>query len=172
MAKTRLQKEQAVQSLVDGLQGATSVVFANYQGVPVADMEALRAKCREAGVTCIASKKTLVGTALKNAGLDIDTKSFQGGVAAFFGSDEVSAPKVVADFAKDHELVTIFGGVLEGKHVDIAQVKALAALPNREQLLAQLVGTLNAPISGFVNVLAGNLRGFVNVLNAVKEQKA
>ncbi len=172
MAKTRVQKEQSVGALVTGLQSATSVVFANYQGLSVADMETLRAQCREQGITCIASKKTLVKTALKSAGLEVNTKSFNGGIATFFGADEVSAPKIVATFAKDHEKVTIFGGVLEGSYIDSAQVKALALLPSKEQLLSQLVGTLNAPVSGFVRVLSGNLRGLVTVLQAVKEQKA
>ena len=66
----------------------------------------------------------------------------------------------------------LLGGVLGQQVMNAAEVKALAKIPSKEQLLGQLVGTLNAPISGFVNVLAGNLRGLVNVLNAVKEQKA
>ena len=62
--------------------------------------------------------------------------------------------------------------MLEGRFIDAAKVKALAELPSKQQLLGQLVGTLNAPISGFVNVLAGNIRGLVTALNAIKEQKA
>lgn len=172
MAKTKLQKEQAVQALSQGIVDASASVFANYQGLSVAAMEELRSKCREAGVTCVASKKTLVSRALSEAGITVDTKAFDGGVAAFFGPDEVTAPKVVAEFAKAHDMVTIFGGVLEGSYIEASEVKALSALPSKQELLGKLVGTINAPVSGFVNVLAGNIRGLANVLNAIKEQKA
>lgn len=173
MAKTKLQKQEAIDALSTQLKESKSAVFANFQGLKVSESEALRGKCRESGVTYVASKKTLVKRALSDAGLDVDTKAFEGGVAAVFGTtDEVAPAQVIADFAKDHEVVTIFGGVLEGQFIDAAKVKELSKLPSKQQLLGQLVGTLNAPVSGFVNALAGNLRGLVNVLNAVKESKA
>ena len=91
---------------------------------------------------------------------------------AMANMDEVSAAKIIDIFAKTNENVKLLGGVLGSTVMNAAEVKALAKIPSKEQLLGQLVGTLNAPISGFVNVLAGNLRGLVQVLNAVKEQKA
>ncbi|PIR74709.1 MAG: 50S ribosomal protein L10 [Candidatus Magasanikbacteria bacterium CG10_big_fil_rev_8_21_14_0_10_47_10] len=169
MAKTKEQKQQTAERLASAITTSKSVVFANYQGLSVSEMDELRAKCREQGVMCLASKKTLMSRALKNAGIEADTKAYQGGIVAFFGQDEVSAPKVVADFAKDHEIATIFGGLLEGNYIDSAKVTALSQLPSKEQLLAQLVGTINAPVSGFVNVLAGNIRGLVTVLNGIKD---
>jgi large subunit ribosomal protein L10 len=173
MAKTREQKEKMVNTLMQDMKDSKSAVFANFQGLKVSESEELRQKCREAGIKYTASKKTFVRRALSEAGLDVDTKSFTGGVAAIFGiEDEVAPAQIIANFAKDHEVVTIFGGILEGKFIDATKVKALSILPSKEQLLGQLVGTLNAPISGFVNVLAGNLRGLVNVMNAIKEQKA
>ena len=78
---------------------------------------------------------------------------------------------MIADFAKGRDTLTIAGGILEGKMVDAASIKALAKLPTRQQLLGQLVGTLNAPISGFVNVLASTIRSLPNVLNAIKGSK-
>lgn len=173
MAKTKQQKQDAVAALVDQLKHVKSAVFANFQGLKVSESEELRGKCRENNVTYVASKKTLVKKALADAGFDVDTKAFEGGVAAVFGNeDEVAPAQIIADFAKDHEVVTIFGGVLEGEFIDSAKVTALSKLPTKQQLLGQLVGTLNAPVSGFVNVLAGNMRGLVNVLNAVKDAKA
>jgi large subunit ribosomal protein L10 len=173
MPKTRHQKEQSVKDLTDQIKTAKSAVFANFQGLKVSESEELRAKCREAGVTYNASKKTLVKRALGDAGFDVDTKTFEGGVATVFGAeDEVAPAQIIADFAKDHEVVTIFGGILEGEFINAAKVTELSKLPSKQQLLGQLVGTLNASVSGFVNVLAGNLRGLVNVLNAVKETKA
>ena len=173
MPKTRAQKEEAVSSLVANINDAKAAVFANYQGLTVPQLEELRGQCREAGVNCIASKKTLVKRALSDAGMDVDTKAFQGGIVSFFGTtDEVTPAKIVAEFAKKNTVVTIFGGLLEGQYINDKKVKELSALPSKEELLAKLVGSLNAPVSGFVNVLAGNLRGFVGVLNVIKEAKA
>lgn len=172
MAKSRQQKQEAVAVLTDSLKQSKGVVFANFQGLKVKESEELRSICRKQKVTYVASKKTLMKRVLTEAGLDIDTKAFSGGVAAVFGfEDEVAPAQIVADFAKKHEVVAIFGGILEGKYIDAAKVTALSKLPSKQQLLGQLVGTLNAPISGFVNVLAGNMRGLVTVLGAIKDKK-
>jgi len=173
MAKTRQQKQESVQTLVDALKNAKSAVFANFQGLKVSESEELRGLCREQNIDYTATKKTLMKKAFDEAGFDVDTKAFQGGIAAVFGrEDEVAPAQVIANFAKDHEVVEIFGGILEGEFIDSAKVKELSKLPSKQQLLGQLVGTLNAPVSGFVNVLAGNMRGLVNVLNGIKESKA
>ncbi|MCF6276750.1 MAG: 50S ribosomal protein L10 [Candidatus Magasanikbacteria bacterium] len=173
MAKTRQQKESTMERLTDGIKNSKSVVFANFQGLTVGQTDELRDKCRVEGVKCLISKKTLVKKAAAEAGLEIDSKIFDGGVAVFFGTnDEVAPAQIVSNFAKDYEIVKVFGGVLEGKFIEALQVEALAKLPSKQQLYAQLVGTINAPISGFVNVLAGNLRSVVNVLNAIKDSKS
>lgn len=173
MPKTKQKKEQDIQALVESLKTAKSAVFANFQGLKVSESEELRGLCREQNIDYTATKKTLMKKALNDAGYDVDIKAFQGGVAAVFGKeDEVAPAQVIANFAKDHEIVEIFGGILEGKFIDSAKVKELSKLPSKHQLLGQLVGTLNAPVSGFVNVLAGNMRGLVNVLNGIKEAKA
>lgn len=174
MPKTKIQKEATIKSLEDGLKAAKAVVFANFQGLTVAESEELRRECRKNNITVVAAKKTLVKRACEDLGLkDIDPKVFAGGVATFMAlGDEVSAAKIVNTFAKTHEVLKIFGGVLEGKFVDVAVVKSLASLPSKQELLSRLVGSLNAPVSGFVNVLAGNLRGLVGVLNNIAKAKA
>lgn len=172
MAKTRQEKEASFQVLSEGLKSAKSVVFANFQGLKVKESEELRKLCRAENVRYVASKKTILKKALENAGHTIDSKSFDGGVSVVLGlSDEVAPAQLMAKFAKTHEAVRVFGGLLEGQFIDAAKVIALSKLPTKHQLLGQLVGTLNAPVSGFVRVLAGNLRGLVTVLNAVKEKK-
>lgn len=173
MAKTKLQKEEAMQALAESIKSSKGVVFANFQGLKVSESEELRGKCREQGMSVIATKKTLLKRALGELGMDVDTKAFEGGVAVICGDqDEVAPAQTVAEFAKDHEILTIFGGTLEGEFIDHAMVTQLSKLPSKQQLLGQLVGTINAPVSGFVNVLAGNLRGLVNVLNGIKDAKA
>jgi len=172
MAKTRQEKEQSLKNLVEDLKSSKSAVFANFQGLKVSESEDLRQKCRDSKIKYVASKKTLLKNALKDLDLDVDTKSFEGGVAIALGiEDEVTPAKIIADFAKGNELVTIFGGILEGKFMDANKIKELSNLPSKQELLAKVVGTINAPISGFVNVLAGNMRNLVNVLNAVKDTK-
>jgi len=173
MAKSRQQKEVAVHELAQSIKDAKSAVFANFQGLKVKEMDELRKICREQDVKCAAIKKTLVKRALQDAGFDVDAKSFNGSVATFLGmTDEVAPAQIVAKFAKTHDVVTVFGGLLEGKFIESGKVIALSKLPGKQEMLARLVGTLNAPVSGFVNVLAGNLRGLVGVLNAIKEQKS
>lgn len=174
MPKSKKQKETTVADLKTGLQQAKAVVFANFQGLTVAQSEELRKISRAENVEMLAAKKSLVKRALEEAGITgVDPSTFEGGVATFIAqNDEIIAAKIVQGFAKRHEIVKIFGGILEGKFIDSAMVKSLAALPSKKELLGKLVGTMNAPISGFVNVCAGTLRGFMNVLNAYKDKKA
>ncbi len=172
MPKTRQQKEVLLQELVSALKGAKGVVFANFQGLKMKDSDELRGSCKKQSLHYVVTKKTLLRKALADIGIMLDTKAFEGGVSVVTGeADEVAPAQVVATFAKTHEMAKIFGGLLEGNLIDGAKVTALSKLPSKQQLLGQLVGTLNASLSGFANVLAGNLRGLVTVLNAVKDKK-
>ncbi|MEK7084893.1 MAG: 50S ribosomal protein L10 [Patescibacteria group bacterium] len=173
MAKTRKQKESELSVLEHGMNNAGGIVFASFHDLKMKDMDELRTACKAQNVEYIVAKKTIMKRALESAGKqDVDVAAFEGGVSVLFGYGEDLAPaQIIAKFAKGRDMVRIFGGFLNGVGIDGAKVTALSKLPTRQQLLGQLVGTLNAPISGFVNVLAGNLRGLVNVLNAVKEAK-
>lgn len=174
MPKSKQQKQETVGALTQGLKTAKGVVFANFQGLTVAESEDLRHQCRAEKVVFTAAKKTLVQRALEEAGISsVNPRLFKGGVATFISEDEeVTAAKIVHKFAKTHELVTIFGGLLEGAFIDASAVKNLAALPSKHELLSKMVGTLNAPVAGFVNVLAGNLRNFVGVLSNIQRSTA
>ncbi len=174
MPKTKQQKRVIVESLGEDIKKAKAVVFANFQGLTVAQSEDLRKKCRKEGVEVMVAKKTLLRKVCEEFGLsDINPKTFEGGVATFTSSgDEVAPAKIVADFAKTNDKVTIYGGILENKFIASDFVKNLASLPSKQELLGKLVATINAPVSGFVNVLVGNLRGLVSVLNNIKNAKA
>jgi len=173
MPKTRTQKEESVKSLTDKLTRAKSVVFANFAGLKAKDIQKLREAAWKEDIDYKVVKKTLLRLALKEAGMEgIDPKKIVGNIGMATGfTDEVAAPRSLVGFAKDHEALKILGGILDKKLMDAAGIKALASLPSKIELLAKLVGTIQAPISGFVNVLAGNLRGLVQVLNAIKESK-
>lgn len=173
MPKTRAQKQENVSQLVGSLRGAKAAVFASMVNVSIKETDKLRKEARATGVSLAVSKKSLVNIALKEASQPtVDLEAVRGTLTVGLATqDEVSAAKVFQDFAKGHESFTIIGGILEGRFISAAEVKNLAALPSREQLLGKLVGTLQAPISGFVNVLAGVPRNLVNVLTAIKDAK-
>lgn len=178
MAKTRQQKEEAVKTLADKLSKSKSAVFVNFEGLNVSDTASFRQACRENGLDYMVAKKTLLRLALDKQKLsEVDLSAFEKGVGTVFSfEDEVAPAQVVDKFAGDHEAMTILGGIMlenpEGERViDVEMVKALAKLPGKDDLYGMVVRSINAPVSGFVNVLAGNLRSLVNVLNAIKEEK-
>ncbi len=173
MAKSKQLKQNELDVLNDKFNKSKSVVFANYMGLTVNEVQELRRELRKEKNEMVVAKKTLLGLMLEKAGLSRDAmNTMDGGVAVVFGyGDEVSPAKVVATFAKKHEMVALQAGVLEGALIDAAAVNQLSQLPSKNELLAKMVGSLKSPLSGMVNVLAGNLRGLVQVLNQVKEQK-
>ncbi len=172
MPKTRQQKEAIVSELASTFRQMKSAIFTAISGYTMEDADALRKKGREQGVAFVVAKKTLLKRALKEAGVDIDTDAFGGSVLTSVGlRDEVAPAKILSEFKKDREGIQFLGGILEGRLMDAASVTRLSKLPSKKELLDKVVGSLNAPASGFVNVLAGNLRGLVYTLNAIKESK-
>jgi large subunit ribosomal protein L10 len=173
MPKTKEQKEAMVSTLVEKFGRMRSAVFANYEGLSVKEIEELRHQLKQGGVEYLVAKKTLLNIAMKQAGKAIEPKTIAGNFAtAIAYEDEIAPARIIATFGKQHEALEIVAGVLEDTLIDAEKVQALAKLPSKSELLAITVRTIQAPISGFVNVLAGNLRGLVGVLNAIKETKA
>jgi len=173
MAKSRIQKKDIVDNVVEKFKTMKSAAFTSISGFTMAQADELRQTAKEQGVEIFIMKKTLLALAVQEAGLeDVDPKSFKGSIlTAVSYDDEVSAAKVLKEFSKKNEEFVFAAGVLEGRGLTAQEVTQLASLPSKEELLSKLVGSLNAPVSGFVNVLAGNLRGLVTVLDAVREQK-
>lgn len=173
MAKTKQQKEATLSQLTEALKAAKSVVFADIRGLKVSEANAFRRRCRNDAVACTVAKKTLMRLAFAKAGYEgIDPSAVEGSLVMLMGlEDEIAPAKAAAEFAKDHEALKIVAGVFERRLVDAAAVKALAKLPGKAELIAKAIGSIRAPLSGLVNVLSGNLRGLVNVLNAIKDAK-
>ncbi len=172
MPKSKQQKKEILESLIEKLENSKAVTFFGFQGLKVKEIEELRKTCRENNLDYLVTKKTLLKIALDKLGVEIsDPEVFAGEVAAVFSPDEVLGAKVVSKFAKSHEAVVLKGGILERKIIGQKDVMGLAKLPGKEELLAKMVGSIKAPVNGLVNVLAGNLRGLVQVLNAIKESK-
>jgi large subunit ribosomal protein L10 len=172
MAVTRKVKEQAYAELKEALVGAKSIVFADYRGTTVKKIEELRASLRKENVASKVAKLTLVRKALEEQGVDVSKFDFKApAILAISKEDEVAPAKILNEFTKENKNVTILMGVMEGSVLSSKEVVALAQLPSKLELRGKLVGTIAAPMSGFVNVLAGNLRGLVYALNAIAQSK-
>ncbi|WP_069651090.1 50S ribosomal protein L10 [Caloranaerobacter ferrireducens] len=166
------QKKQIVQEIKDKIDRAQAVVLVDYRGLNVEEVNELRKKYREAGVEYKVYKNTLMRFAFKDAGLEEFNNYLTGPNAiAFSYDDPVSAAKVTSEFAKEHDKLEIKAGVVDGEVIDVNRVKELANLPSREVLIAQVLGGLNGPITGFANVLQGTIRKLVYALNAIKEKQ-
>ena len=172
-SEAKLKSNKAVvQEIVDDFKAAKSVVLVEYRGINVAQDTALRAELRKAGVKYRILKNTMTRFAVKEVGWTDLEKSLVGPTAvATSDSDLVAPAKILSEYAKKIDKLKIKAGVVEGNILDINGVKALAELPPKDILVATVLGTLKAPISGFVNVLNGNIRGLVIALNAIAEQK-
>ncbi len=173
MNAIREQKAAAVAEIKERLQATQSVVFMDYRGMNVATVTKLRRKCREAGVDMKVIKNTLTRLAATELGMEAINTKLEGTTAAFFGMNDPVAPaKILEEFLKESKLtLEIKGGIVSGKVIDAAGVKALASLPDKNVLIAQVLGTLIAPITGFYSVLQGNTRNLVYALEAVRKQK-
>ena len=174
MALTREQKKQQIDEVSQLLGSSRMTVMASYQGTTVKALQELRRSAAQNGTTVRVVKNRLFKMAAANLDTlkDTDTSAVNGQLLyAFNSEDEVAPAQTLADFAKKQpqiKLVTALSA--DGQLLSEQDVKALAALPNKHQLRGMLAGTLAAPLSGFVNTVAGNVRGVLNVLNARAEQ--
>lgn len=147
-------KQQAVEEIKAQLTSAVSGVFVDYCGLTVEQDTQLRNKLREANVEYKVVKNTLTRLAAKEVGLDGLDEVLNGPTAlATSKEDEVTAAKVLSDFAKENEQLEIKSGFLDGKVVSLDEVKQLAATPSRDVLIAKIMGSLNAPVSKLVRTL-------------------
>jgi len=151
---------------------AKSVIVTDYCGLNVAEVTELRNRLREAGVEYKVAKNTLLKIAAKDAGIEGVDEYFQGPTAVAFGlEDAVSPAQVLSKFAEDHKSLEIKAGILGGRLIGLAEVKALADLPSRDILLGQVASVFQAPIAGLVNVLQGPIRKLGYALEEVRKLK-
>lgn len=168
------QKQSTVAELTEKLSQAKGAVLINYRGLTVAQDTKLRRKFRENGVEYKVIKNTLTRIAAKQMGIEGMEPYLEGPTAmAYSAVDPVAPAKIISEFIKESKLQTIEikAGLVEGKVIDANGVKALANLPPREVLIAQVLAGFQTPIVGFVNVLQGTIRNAVYVLDAIRQQK-
>ena len=166
------EKKQIVSSIAEQFKTAVSGVFVDYCGLSVEEDTQLRNKLREAGVEYKVIKNTLARFAAKEVGFDELDPILNGPTSlALSMTDEVAPAKVIAEFAKTHEQLEIKAGFLDGKVLALDEVKTLAATPNRETLLAKLLGSLNAPISNLARTLQALVDNGVEPADIVVEKE-
>ena len=155
------------------IQDAKSVVFVKFSGLTVAEDTELRREFRKKDVEYKVYKNTLIRKAFESLGITDFNDDLNGPTAVAFGTDETGAAKVIVDAAKKYQdKVTVKSAFVDGARVDVNGVKTLAAMPSKEELIAKMLGSMQAPISNFVGVLSAMPRGLVVALNAIAEQKA
>jgi large subunit ribosomal protein L10 len=166
----RTEKEQLVDELSAKLNGAKALYYTDFTGLNVKRMTELRRRLRRAGVEYVVIKNTLALRAVNQSGLT--ASPLKGPTGVVIGTDPVAAAKVLSDFAKENEQKPeVKGGLLEGKPIDTAQVKQLASLPSREQMLAELGAGLQSPMAAFVGALNGLLYMFAGALEGLRQQR-
>lgn len=173
MAITRAQKEAQIEALVEELQQAKMTVLVAYSGMSVPHAQQLRARLHETGGSFRVVKNAMFFRAVSQAFDGLDISDIEGPIAiATSYDDEVAPAQVVSQFNKEYEVLHPIGAIdMHGQRFSADQVEQLAILPTREQLTGQLVGTIAAPLTGFVTVLSGNLRGLVTVLDAAAQKQ-
>jgi len=172
MAVTKEQKAEILKGLVEKFSKTKTVVFCEYKGLTVSGISELRKRLREKGAECKVAKKTLMRLAAKETNFgELGDDIMEGPVAATFSyEDELSGLQILFKFSKENENLKLLGGIIDGKTVGRDEIIALAKLPSKKELYAKLLGSMNAPVSGFVGVLNNLVSGLVRVLNAYKDK--
>lgn len=168
----RKDKEAVIAEVAEQLAAADTVFVSDYRGLTVAQLSELRAALRTSGAQFTIVKNTLGGIAADRAGRQQLKDLLSGPTAVTFcGDDSVSAAKALADYARTHPQLEVRGGLLDQSLIDAEGVRALASLPPRDTLVAMVVGTMAAPMTGLVTVLQGTISGLVRALGQVADQR-
>jgi large subunit ribosomal protein L10 len=170
----REEKERQVSWLREELNSQRGFFLSNFQGLTVAQTDKLRRELRASGIKFKVLKNTLACLAYEGSDVSLLKDHLVGPRAAAWTYDEDKAPvlaKALLDFAKAYPKMEVVAGVVAGNLLDLADIEALSKLPGKAEMRARLLGTLNAPLGSFVNILAAVPRSFLNVLKAIEEKK-
>jgi large subunit ribosomal protein L10 len=171
LAITKEKKLELVADYADRLSRSEAVIFTDYRGLSVKDQENLRRQLWETRGAFQIVKNTLLRRALQDAGMSVPEETLIGPTAlGYCFEDAAEMVKILSEFSKETERLVLKGGLLGTKYIGAKDVEVLATLPSREALLAQVVGSMQAPIGGLVNVLAGPLRALASVVRARADQ--
>ena len=166
-------KKVVVEDIKEKIQNSKSVVFVKFSGLTVAEDTELRREFRKNNVEYKVLKNTLIKRAFNDMGVTDFDDDLNGPTSVAFGADETGAAKVIIDAVKKYEnKVSVKSAFVDGGKVDEEGVKTLANMPSKEQLIAKMLGSMQAPIANFVGVLSAMPRSLVIALNAIAEKQA
>jgi len=172
MAQTKEQKVEVIKKTQSSIKDSKIVIFTDYSSMTVEEMANLRKKLLESGDKYQVIKNALIDIAAQKENYKSEIKKSKKQTAVVFGaSDEVMPAKILVEFIKEIQKPEILGGLYQGEVISKEDVEKIASIPSREELQAKLVGTIAGPMSGFVNVMAGNIRGLISVINQYKDKK-
>ncbi len=172
MAITRKKKSEILASYRELVKNSSVLVFTNYRGTKVKQINSLRARMKEYGADYVVTKNSLLGLALKLEGRAHPEELLKGpnGVV-FVGEDTAKTVKALKDWIKEAKIVDIAGALLENSPLDASSAEKLSELPTKEQVLAQILGTINAPAGSLVRIINAPIASLVRVINAHVEQQ-
>ena len=173
MPKTKIQKQAIVTDLTERVGKAKSMVFTDYQGMTMSQMQTLRLSLQDLSAQFSVTKNNLLKIALKENGFKVDDDAvFSGSIATLFAyGDEIAPIKALTKALKDAGIGKTKAGFLDKEFLTDAKVKQLSELPSKEELRAKVVGALGSPLYGIVGVLQANLRNLVYALDQIRKQK-
>ena len=165
-------KKVVVEEITAKIKESKSVVFVDYNKLTVAEVSELRNKCKQAGCEYKVYKNTLVRKALNELGYTQFDKDLNGPTAMTFAKDETSAAKMMVDATKDYaDKIVLKSAFVDNAYYDKAGIKALASMPSREEMIAKMLGSINAPATNLAGVLNNVISGLVRVLDGIAKQK-
>ncbi len=165
------QKKAVISEVTEALASAQAGVLAEYRGMTVAELTDLRTEARNAGVWIKVVKNNLAKRVIDGSDFECLSEHFVGPVIFSASEDPVAVAKVMAKFAKDNANLNITAGAMNGSFMDTQMIESLSKLPGRDELLAKLMGTMQAPVQKFVSTLNEVPTKFVRALSAVAESK-
>ncbi len=170
MAKTKEQKQKILEDLKDKIARQKAMVFVGITGLKVKELSDLRKRIKKIEGNLKVAKKTLIEKVFKENKLEFDKKECKEEVGVVFGfKDEILPAKTLYQFSRENDKLKILGGFIENKIKSAEELITLAQLPGREELLAKLVGSIQAPVSNFVYALNYNLKGLIYLLTIIRK---
>ncbi len=168
MAISKEKKSEIIKKIKENIDQQKSIVFVETKGLKTKDLEILKKELKQNNCSFLIAKKTLLNLALKEK--KMDSVEFQNQLGLAFGfEDEIAPVKIIHKKSLQNNNLKILGGFLENSFQGEQEMIALAKLPSKDILLARMVGSISAPITGFLNVLQGNIKGLIYALTAIKK---
>ena len=173
MKMSQEKKGELVARLSARLEQSPNLYLTDFTGLAVKPMTELRRKLRDVGVEYVVVKNTLAVRAMEAASVEGLDDLLNGPTGVVFAGDEpITTAKVLSQFRKEHEALTLKAGLVDGRRITSDEIVRLATLPSREELLGQVAGAFQGPLQGFVGALSGLLQQFVGAVEALRAQRA